>query len=126
MIPKEGQVFGMDKRAKHGAYRELKKLDGRSREVRFVAEVESALATALGGDPSVQERLLLRRVAVKSMRLALMESELLKGSSDVSETLARDYLRWSREIREDLRLLGLKRRAKPLINLEEYKKEFAH
>ena len=65
----------MDKRAKHGAYRELKKLDGRSREVRFVAEVESALATALGGDPSVQERLLLRRVAVKSMRLALMESE---------------------------------------------------
>ncbi len=115
----------MDMRVKHGAYREPRKLDGRSREVRFVAEVESALATALGGDPSVQERLLIRRAAVKSMRLALMESELLKRGSDVSETLGRDYLRWSRELREDLRLLGLERRAKPVIDLEEYKKEFA-
>ncbi len=115
----------MDRRVKHGAYRELGKLDRRSREVRFVTEVESALAAALGGDPSVQERLLLRRVAVKSMRLAFMESELLKRSNEVSETLSQDYLRWSRELRQDLKLLGLKRRAKPVIDLEEYKKEFA-
>ena len=114
----------MDRRVKHGAYREPRKLDGRSREVRFVAKVESALATALGGDPSVQERLLLRSVAVKSMRLALMESELLRRS-EVPETLGRDYLRWSRELREDLRLLGLERRAKPVIDLEKFKKEFA-
>ena len=59
------------------------------------------------------------------MRLALMESELLKRNSDIAETLGQDYLRWSRELREDLRLLGLERRAKVVIDLEAYKKEFA-
>ena len=46
---------------------------------------------------------------MKSMRLTLMESELLKSDSDVPEALAKDYLRWSRELREDLKILGLQR-----------------
>ena len=48
----------MDSRVKHGGYRQLGRLDWRSREARFVAEVEAELATALGGEPTVQECLL--------------------------------------------------------------------
>ncbi len=107
----------MDSRVKHGGYRQLGRLDWRSREARFVAEVEAELATALGGEPTVQECLLVRRAAVKSI------SELLKSDSDVREALAKDYLRWSRELREDLKILGLQRRAKLVQDLDAYLSE---
>ncbi len=113
----------MDSRVKHGGYRPLGRLDWRSREARFVGEVEAELITTLGGEPTVQECLLIRRAAVKSMRLALMESKLLKSDSDVPEALGKNYLRWSRELREDLKILGLQRRAKPIQDLDAYLSE---
>ena len=41
----------------------------------------------------------------------------------VPEALAKDYLRWSRELREDLKILGLPRRAKPIQDLDAYLSE---
>ena len=57
------------------------------------------------------------------MRLTLMESELMKSDSDVPDSVAKDYLRWSRELREDLKILGLQRRAKPIQDLDAYLSE---
>ncbi len=57
------------------------------------------------------------------MRLALMESELMKSDSDVPDSVAKDCLRWSRELREDLKILGLQRRVKPVQDLDAYLSE---
>ena len=78
---------------------------------------------ALGGDPSPQQVLILQRCSVKALRCAIAEREILKRDGDVSENVEKHYLRWARELREDLRLLGLERRARDSTDLKTYLKE---
>ena len=105
----------------HGAYRNLTALDGRTKEARIIAEVEAALVNSLGGDPSPQQCLLIQRIAVKSLRCYLSEREFLRNRSQ--SRLETDYLSWANSLRADLQLLGLERRAKPVVDLHDYTKE---
>ena len=109
----------------HGCYRSLTNLDGRTRESRILGEVEAELATAMGGDPSPQQVILIQRIAVKSLRCFLSEVEILKCNSDGQkrERLERDYLSWSNSLRADLQLLGMGRIARPVRGLQEYMEE---
>jgi len=106
----------------HGSYQSLDRVDGRTREAKILHEVEAALVTDLGGDPSAQEVILLQRVAVKSLRCFLSEREILKHTGDGQrrQRLEQDYISWSNSLRSDLALLGLERRAKSVMDLTTY------
>ncbi len=60
---------------------------------------------------------------MKAYRCWVLEEEILDKDREVSETLERHYLRWSRELRDDLKTLGLERRAKSVQDLDTYLSE---
>ena len=100
-------------------------MDGRTREAKAIHQIQAELVTALGGDPTPQQTILLQRIAVKSLRCFLSEVEILKCNSDGQkrERLEHDYLSWSNSLRADLSLLGLERRARPVMDLQTYLEE---
>ena len=55
---------------------------------------------------------------MKAYRCWTLEEEILEKDGELSETLERHYLRWPRELREDLKTLG--RRAKPVQHLNTH------
>ena len=120
MGKKRGAQQGNLNALKHGAYSPI--VDPRTKEARLVRWIEDTLVQALG-DPSPQELLLAKRAAVKAFRCAAIESEILSKSGAIPATLEQNYLRWSRELREDLKTLGLERRAKPVQDLSTYLSE---
>lgn len=105
---------------KHGAYRDFRRIDGRTRKAKQLAHIEASLATALGGEPTPQEILLIQRAALKALRCSILEGEILRNGRDTPKTNYEDYLRWARELRADLQALGLKRREKEVVDLKGY------
>ncbi len=102
----------------HGCYQQLHQLDQRTKEARIINEVESTLASALGGNPSPQQTILIQRIAVKSLRCFLAEREILKNSNgETREILERGYLSWTNSLRADLQLLGMKRVEKDVTDI---------
>jgi hypothetical protein len=80
--------------------------------------VENELVSAIG-NPSPQQLLLIRRASVKAIRCALAERRILDDGS--SDSLQNDYLKWSRELRLDLKTLGLSSyRQEKVLDLGEY------
>lgn len=97
MVKKRQTLRGNDYAVKHGGYRKLTSIDRRSREGKILSEIESALVTALGGNPSPQEILIIKRAAVKALRCAALEDEIVQDRN-IPERLPNDYLRWAREL----------------------------
>ena len=118
--PKTGGSKREGNALRHGAYRQLSGLDGRTREARSLFHLESTLVTSLGGAPSPQQILLIKRICVKSLRCTCLEVEILTRCGEVAKSVQNDYLRWSRELRLDLQALGMDRRAKEFIDLKAY------
>lgn len=112
-----GAQPGNQNAVRHGAY--LQRVDGRTRFGKAQRQIEAALVGALGGDPSPQEIIILQRAAMKTIRCWTIERELLSNKA-AAFTLEAHYLRWARELREDLKALGLKRQPKPVEDLETY------
>ena len=79
---------------RHGAY--SRQFAPTSKQGRMVRWVERELVSALG-DPTPQETLLLKRAAMKAYRCWVLEEEILDKEGELSKTLERHYLRWSRE-----------------------------
>ena len=102
----------------HGGYSKL--TDGRRRDVKMMRQVQAALATALGDDLSPQQVLLVQNTSVLAIRVKLMGSEILRLNGDVPERLSQDYLRYSRELRSNLQVLGLERKQRDVGTLETY------
>ncbi len=111
---KRGAQLGNLNAAKHLAY--SKRFTPTSPQGRLVQWIESKLIEGIT-DPSPQESLILKRAAVKAFRCHMMEKEILKRDGDLPESLQLSYLSWSKSLREDLRLLGLKRRTKNVTDI---------
>ena len=120
---KKPALRGNDNAVRHGGYRRLCFLDGRSREAKILREIEAALVTSLGGDPSPQQILIIKRACVKALRCTAMEHQIVTLDGNVPESLSQDYLRWSRELRNDLLALGLERKQKQITDLHSYIRE---
>ncbi|MDA2934045.1 hypothetical protein MYX82_06850 [Acidobacteria bacterium AH-259-D05] len=101
---------------RHGAY--SKRFTPDTPQGKLVRWIETTLTTAIP-DPTPQETLILKRASMKAYRIDCMEREMLKGNG-VPESLEKNYLRWCRELREDLKLLGLSRRARDVTPLKAY------
>ena len=102
----------------HGGF--VQRFDKRTIEGRALGQIEAALVTALGGDPSPQQLLIVQRVSIKALRCALLEKELVRTGCRLSRSTEKQYLAFSRSMREDLRTLGLKRQSKPVQGLASY------
>ena len=138
MAQKTGKIGGQKNNTlavKHGAYRDLDRIDGRTREGKALRFLEATLVTSLGGDPSAQEVALIQRAAFKLFRCGLLEKHLMTletqvrkegkplGSLRIPEHLTKSYLQWSREARADLLALGLERRSRSVMDLKDYVRE---
>lgn len=117
---KRGGQPGNHNAVKHSAY--VARHDGRTIPGRAQRQIEATLVSALGGTEAVspQEILIIQRVAVKAIRCALIENQILAHNGELPESLSQLYLAWSRSLREDLKALGLSRRAKPVPDIREY------
>lgn len=116
---KKGAPKGNKHALRHGAYMRRQQ-DGRTWQGKLQRHIEATLATALGGDPTPQQALIIQRLAVKAIRCVCLEREILSESGEVSIETEKRYLRWCRELRSDLGVLGLERRTKNVVNLKEY------
>ena len=119
---KGGQLKNRNART-HGAY--VQKWDRRTREARVMEQTQAGLISDLGGPEniSVQQLLLIQRASVKDLKCRLIERAMLKSNGETGERLEQHYLRWARELRAVLVVLGLERRARPVQGLQDYLKE---
>ena len=112
------------KSAKYGNTRhgtQILRYDRRAREGRTIRAIEAALADTLGGNPSLQQIILIQRTSVKALGCHLFERPWLDGGAP--ESLRDEYLLWLNSLPSDLQLLGLERRAKPVQSIQTYLKE---
>jgi hypothetical protein len=82
------------------------RLDGRSREGRFLLQCQRELVTHVGGEPSFTQRLLIRRAARAMLRLELLDEKLTGGTWTDHD--ARTFGGLTNALRLMLRELGLK------------------
>ncbi len=116
---KNGQR-GNTNNLKHGAFSRvhLKRLDRRTREGKTLIAARGALTSAMGGQPSPQQAMLIERVVFKMLRCALYEMATLAG--DTTAGTDHIYLAWANSLRLDLQALGMNRKNKQVISLHSY------
>jgi hypothetical protein len=85
----------------------LRKLDGRSREARYLRRIESELIAHLGGTERVNaaQRILIERLAVDLLRLELLDGKVATGDLTEADGRIAHALRGS--VRLALRDIGL-------------------
>ena len=81
------------------------RVDGRSREGRFLTKIERELTRQIGR-PSFGQTLLIRRLARAALRLELIDERSLSGT--LSDHDARSFSALSNQVRLLARELGLK------------------
>lgn len=103
-------------RTEHRAY--FQRYDGRTRAV---SRLTRLLLATLVRNPSPQEKLIAERAALKAVRCALLEAAILRGNH--TPQVDQDYLRFARELREDLKTLGITPPDSPDKTLQQYLEE---
>ena len=96
----------------------LAKVDGRSREGRFLKSIRAELVDHVGGCPSVTERHLIERAVWLAFRVAQLDAKMA-GSDKFTDHDSRTYLAWSNSLTRCLRELGLKPSAQSPRSLAE-------
>lgn len=96
-------------------------LDGRTRIAKAFRSVKKELTTALGGDVSPQQTILIDRVVFLLFRVQTYEATILAGGPE-SVAVSSFYLAWVGSLRRVLETLGLERKARDL-DLDQLLKE---
>ena len=96
----------------------LAKVDGRSREGRFLKSVCAELTEHLGGSPSATQRALIERAAWLSLRVAQLDAKMAR-TDGFTDHDSRTYLAWTNSLTRCLRELGLKPISAPARSLED-------
>ena len=117
---RKGGQYGNTNSQKHGAFAQIniKKIDARTREGKTIIAAKGALISAIGGDPTPQESILIDRVIFKMLRCTLYEMATLQGNTNGGSDHI--YLAWSNSLRLDLQAIGLDRKTKQVVDLEQY------
>jgi len=117
---RKGGQYGNTNSQKHGAFTQIdiKKIDARTREGKTIIAARGALISAIGGDPTPQESILIDRVIFKMLRCTLYEMATLQGKTNGGSDHI--YLAWSNSLRLDLQAIGLDRKTKQVVDLEQY------
>ena len=94
-------------------------LDGRTREGRQMRHLIEALSKALGGDPSPQQQLIIRAVAVDAVKAEMLVPHVLADDNPESGRV-KQYVRLSGAMTKKLVALGLERKAAAIPDLKSY------
>lgn len=87
--------------------RALARMDGRTKEARFLRDTRADLLRHVGGTPTVVQAALIERAVILSLRVAQMDAKAADGGV-LTEHDSRTYLAWSNHLTRTLRQLGLK------------------
>ncbi len=127
-----GAPIGNQNATKHGFSR-LKALlnggglDQRTSLYRALLAKEKELVTSLGGDPSPQEQMIISDTIKTLLFLGSLDAYLIGLKSLVSKgrvhCVLSERTRLAGHLRENLKTLGLERRAKPIPDLQKYLEE---
>jgi hypothetical protein len=82
------------------------RIDGRSREGKFLRRVEAELVAHVGGSPSFAQSLLIRRAARSMLQLELLDAKMSSGSWTAHDARTQGGL--NNAVRLTLRELGIK------------------
>jgi hypothetical protein len=96
----------------------LAKVDGRSREGRFLKSVRVELTEHVGGFPSATQRALIERAAWLSLRVAQLDAKMAR-TEGFTDHDSRTYLAWTNSLTRCLRELGLKPVSAPARTLAD-------
>jgi len=128
-----GAPIGNQNATKHGFSR-LKALlnggglDQRTSLYRALLAKEKELATSLGGDPSPQEQMIISDTIKTLLFLGSLDAYLIGLKSLVRKgrvhCVLSERTRLAGHLRENLKTLGLERRAKPIPDLHHRRKKF--
>ena len=91
----------------------FKNLDGRTRTAKAFIKVRRELKSALGGDLSPQESILVDRVVFLLYKITTFENAMLQGHGS-SESVDAYFLAWVNTLRRTLESLGLERRVREM------------
>jgi len=96
------------------------KIDGRTREGKFLRKIEAELVAQVGGEPSFAQRLLIRRAARAMLLLELLDAKIAGGSWTDHDARTQGGL--NNAVRLALKELGLKQvqPAKPSPLVEHF------
>ena len=86
----------------------FKQFDGRRTVAKIFKQIRHGLETALGGDISPQESILVDRAVFMLYRIRVFETMALEGK-DYNPAIDQFYLAWCNTLRRTLETLGLKR-----------------
>jgi len=124
-----GAPLGNQNALRHGLYslRAMLNGDGLDRRTslyRALTEKEQELISALGGDPSPQERVIIADTVKTMLFIGSLDHYLLQLKSLVRKGKVHSVLgertRLAGHLRENLKTLGLKRVAKPVPSFDEW------
>ena len=119
------KIAGQKKRTlkiKHGIWADLKgfHVDGRTRTGKWMDRLRCELIRHVGGEPTAAESILIEQVVIKTFKVHLYHVGLFKDKSFGSKDHA---LAIQNSIRLDLQALGLQRRQKKILDLNDYLQE---
>ena len=102
-------------------------LDRRTSLYHAITEKEQELVSALGGDPSPQERAIIADTVKTMLYIGSLDNYLMQLKSLVRKgrvhAVLAERTRLGSHLRENLKSLGLERRAKPIPDLQKYLEE---
>ncbi len=85
----------------------LRRIDGRSREAKFLKATEAALVAQLGGQVTAAQRFIIERVATNLVRLELLDQKVGRGE-ELTELDGRIMHALEGAVRRGLKELGIK------------------
>ena len=88
----------------------LVSLDGRTREARFIRQMQAELCEHLGGAPSATQFRIIKNVCFNTMLYEKLVGHILSNGGAATDHDGRQLLAWSNSIRRDCAVLGLDRR----------------
>jgi hypothetical protein len=94
------------------------RIDGRSREGRFLRKVEAELVAQIGGQLSFAQTLLIRRIARATLQLELLDEKMMAGAFTAYDARIQGGLQ--NAVRLMLREIGIKAAPKPKATLAAY------
>ena len=108
-LPAHARLISRSRSLSRGAVGDA--VDGRSRQGRFLRQVERELFDELGGAPSFAQAVLVRRVARAMFELEAIEAAMGAGNAAGAPSAAmQTFLALNDQVRLGLRDLGLNRR----------------
>ena len=117
---KDTMLKGNTNALKHGGYAVLsrRKWDGRTRLVKQLNALKRAMINDLGGIDNITQgqELLIDRIKFKVASLHFMELAVASGQLELPDK----YIQLANSFRQDLQTLGLERKQKDYITLNDY------